>query len=400
MTTDDAVNEDRPRGFVGWLRHHSVLLGILGLIAVMLVGLSYLAFGALRWKPFDDEYRVTIHFLNSGGLQDTSQVTLRGAQVGDVESVRVQPKSVDVTVKISEHVKINRNTVVAALGLSAAGEQYVDFQPDTNDGPYLSDGDEINSGKTSVTTPFPVMLESALGVVEQIDPQQLRTTIDELNKALNTDGENQLKVLLNSGGTVFADLYRVLPQTTKLIQDSGTILNTTANIQPDLASTVAGGAAVINAAVASDKEIRTLLGRGPGQFTSLTGSLNQMRDPVSDALGQLVEIARQGALRAPTVAALLPSIRDAGVKSLAMFHDGAWWAMASIYPRPSCNYAVTPTRPTKILELTIPTNLYCVTEDPKQQIRGSVNAPRPAGDDTAGPPANYDPNARTVPLDK
>lgn len=83
-----------------------------------------------------------------------------------------------------------------------------------------------------------------------------------------------------------------------------------------------------------------------------------------------------------------------------MFHDGALWVFGSIYPRPYCDYAVTPVRPTKILELSVPTNLYCVTEDPNQQIRGSANAPRPPGDDTAGPPPNYDPNARTVPLDK
>ena len=59
---------------------------------------------------------------------------------------------------------------------------------------------------------------------------------------------------------------------------------------------------------------------------------------------------------------------------------------------------MTPTRPTKIMEASVPTNLYCVTNDPNQQRRGSVNAPRPKGDDTANPPPGYDPNSRTVPL--
>ena len=93
-----------------------------------------------------------------------------------------------------------------------------------------------------------------------------------------------------------------------------------------------------------------------------------------------------------------PSIRDASYTSKDMFHDGAWWVMAAIFPRPYCNYAVTPIRPTKVLETVIPTNLYCVTEDKNQQIRGSANAPRPPGDDTAGPALGADPNARTVPL--
>ncbi|GAC70000.1 MlaD family protein [Gordonia soli] len=388
----------RGSGLFGWLRSHSVMVGNLGLIVVMLIGLAYLTFGALRWQPLQGTYALTVHFPISGGLQQTSMVTLRGSRIGDVTDIQVRPESVDVSVEIEDDVKINRNSVVAALGLSAAGEQYVDFQPPTADGPYFADGDVIQATQTRVTAPFPNLLESSLNVIEQIDPVKLRSIVDNLEVGLNADGTNQLRVLFDSGGTIFADLYRVLPQTTKLIQDSGTILKTTAEIQPDFGSTVAGISSVINAAAASDKELRTLLGRGPSQFTSLSGSFGQMRDPLSDVLKQFVEISRQGALRAPALAQLFPSIRDAGIKSMYMFHDGAWWAFGSLFTRPSCNYAVTPNDPTKILELTIPTNLYCVTEDERQQVRGSANAPRPPGDDTAGPPPGYDPKARTVPL--
>ncbi|MAU81120.1 MAG: virulence factor Mce [Gordonia sp.] len=389
-------------GPITWVRKHSILVGNIGLILVMVVGLAYLSFGALRWDPFRGTYQLTVHFPNSGGLQETSGVTLRGARIGDVQQIRVQPESVDVTVEIAEDVQINRNAVVAALGLSAAGEQYVDFQPATADGPYFVNGDEIAINQTRVTAPFPQTLEATLNVVDQIDPVELRSTIDNLEVALGADGsgDNVLRSLFVSGGTIFADLARVLPQTTKLISDTGTILKTTADIQPDLGTTVDSMSTLVNAAVAADKELRVLLDQGPTQLTSLTGSMNQIRDPITDVLTQFVDIARQGALRAPAIANLLPSIRDASIKSLSMFHDGAWWAFGSVYPRPSCNYAVTPVRPTKILELSVPTNLYCVTEDPNQQIRGSANAPRPPGDDTAGPPPNFDPNARTVPLDK
>ncbi|MCF3938442.1 MlaD family protein [Gordonia tangerina] len=389
-------------GPITWVRKHSILVGNIGLILVMVVGLAYLSFGALRWDPFRGTYQLTVHFPNSGGLQETSGVTLRGARIGDVQQIRVQPESVDVTVEIAEDVQINRNAVVAALGLSAAGEQYVDFQPATADGPYFVNGDEIAINQTRVTAPFPQTLEATLNVVDQIDPVELRSAIDNLEVALGADGsgDNVLRSLFVSGGTIFADLARVLPQTTKLISDTGTILKTTADIQPDLGTTVDSMSTLVNAAVAADKELRVLLDQGPTQLTSLTGSMNQIRDPITDVLAQFVDIARQGALRAPAIANLLPSIRDASIKSLSMFHDGAWWAFGSVYPRPSCNYAVTPVRPTKILELSVPTNLYCVTEDPNQQIRGSANAPRPPGDDTAGPPPNFDPNARTVPLDK
>ncbi|OBA43844.1 MlaD family protein [Gordonia sp. 852002-51296_SCH5728562-b] len=385
---------------ITWLRKHSSLLGNIGLVVVMLVGLAYIGFGALSWRPWQGSYHLTVNFPISGGLQDSSRVTLRGVNIGKVESLQVQPQSVQANLTIDDDVKINRNSLVSALGLSAAGEQYVDFTPTTSSGPYFTDGDTIEVNQTHVTAPFPALLESSLNVISQIDPVKLRATVSSLDTALTPEAgqTNQLRVFFDAAGTVFTDLRRVLPETTKLIQQTGTILATTADVQPDFGTTTAGASAVINSAVAANGELNTLLGKGPAQFTSLSGSLSQIRDPLTGVLQQVADIARQGALRAPALATLLPSIRDASYISQDMFHDGAWWVMASIFPRPYCNYAVTPIRPTKVLETVIPTNLYCVTEDKNQQIRGSANAPRPPGDDTAGPALGADPNARTVPL--
>lgn len=383
---------------MAFLRKNSILVGNIALFVVMVLGLAYLAFVSLNWRPWQDRYTVTVQFPVSGGLQGTSKVALRGIEIGDVESIQVQPKTVDVKLRLRKEFKINRDAEFAALGLSAAGEQYVDIVPTTDDGPFLRDGDVIAPGQTHVTAPFAQMLQSSLDVIGQIDTDKLSGALSELTVALNDDQPNQLKSIFQSGGVIFAKLYGVLPQTTALIENTGTILKTTANVQPDLARLVDGGASLINSAVAANDELATLLGTGPGRLTSLTGSLDTITDPITDVLKQFLDVAQQGALRAPTLAVLLPSIRDGSAQAQKMFHDGAWWALASIYPRPYCDYAVTPTRPTQILENSVSTNLYCVTENENQQRRGSVNAPRPEGDDTAGPPPGYDPNSRTVPL--
>lgn len=381
-----------------FLRKHSVILGNIALILVMLLALAFLAFVSLSLRPWQGRYDVVVKFPISGGLQDTSKVTLRGVEIGDVKNIQVTPRTVEVTVSLDKQHKINRNATFAALGLSAAGEQYVDIVPNTDAGPYLKGGDVVESGQTEVTVPFSTVLESSLELISQIDTDKLSGALDELTIALNDDQPNQLKSIFNSGGTLFAQLYKVMPQTTAMIENAGTIFETTAQIQPDLRRLVDGGASLINAAVASDKELRTLMGTGSGRLTSLTGSLDTITDPITDVLGQFIDIAQQGALRAPTLAVLMPSIRDGSIQGGKMFHDGAWWALGSIYARPYCDYQVTPTRPTQILEASVPTNLYCVTEDQNMQRRGSVNAPRPKGDDTANPPPGYDPNSRTVPL--
>ena len=38
---------------------------------------------------------------------------------------------------------------------------------------------------------------------------------------------------------------------------------------------------------------------------------------------------------------------------------------------------------------------YCDNADPSVLVRGARNAPRPPGDDTAGPPPGYDPTKQT-----
>ncbi|WP_020105817.1 MlaD family protein [Nocardia sp. 348MFTsu5.1] len=381
-----------------WLLKHKILLSNLALVLVMFVGVGYLSLGVLGWRPLDDHYKLTIEFANSGGVQDTSDVTLRGAPIGSVEKIRTTPTSVEVTVVVDSKYKISKDSHIAALGLSAVGEQYVDFQPSTADGPYFSNGDKISMTQTSSTVAFPKLLESSLDVVRQIDPDKLSITINELDIALDSSGQNQLRALFNSGGVIFTDLYRVLPETVKLIQNSGTILETTAGIQPDLGTLTGGVAGLIDALVASDQELRAFLGNAPAQLTTLSGSLNQLTDPLTGVLTQFLDIAEQGALRAPALVNLFPSIRDGSITAQAMFHDGAWWAFGSIYPRPYCQYPVLPESPTEVLEASVPVNLYCVTEDETQDIRGAANAPRPPGDDTAGPPPNFDPNARTAPL--
>ncbi|MBA4022494.1 MAG: virulence factor Mce [Gordonia sp.] len=381
-----------------WLLRNKILLSNLALVLVMLVGVAYLSLGVLRWRPLADSYSLTVEFANSGGVQTTSDVTLRGARVGEVDTILTTPTAVEVKVTIDSKYKINKDAAVEALGLSAVGEQYVDFQPSTDAGPYFSDGDKISTRQTSSTVAFPKLLESTVNVVNQIDPDELKVTIDELDVALDSGGKNQLRALFNSGGVIFADLYRVLPETVSLIQNTGTILETTSDVQPDLGTLTGGISSLIDSLVASDQELRTFLGSAPAQLTTLGGSLNTLTDPLTDVLKQFLDIAQQGALRAPALVNLLPSIRDGAITSLSMFHDGAWWAYGSIYPRPYCDYPVLPQPPTEILQSSVPVNMYCVTEDPTQQIRGAANAPRPPGDDTAGPPPNFDPNARTAPL--
>ena len=81
----------------------------------------------------------------------------------------------------------------------------------------------------------------------------------------------------------------------------------------------------------------------------------------------------------------------------SLMHDGSIWAIADIYPRPMCDYPhprdvpFIPNYPEPYLYS------YCPNDDPNLLVRGARNAPRPADDDTAAPPAGLDPLRRADP---
>ena len=66
---------------IALLKKHSVLAGNIGLVLVMLLGLAYLTFGSLGWRPLAKTYGLTVELPNSGGIQTTSDVYLRGARI-------------------------------------------------------------------------------------------------------------------------------------------------------------------------------------------------------------------------------------------------------------------------------------------------------------------------------
>ena len=81
----------------------------------------------------------------------------------------------------------------------------------------------------------------------------------------------------------------------------------------------------------------------------------------------------------------------------SVMHDNGLWATGDIYPRYACDYG-TPRRPPSSADYPEPyLYTYCTDDHPGVLIRGAKNAPRPAGDDTAGPPPGADLGKTTDP---
>lgn len=383
------------------MKSHRILYSTIGLVLVLIIGAAYLLVNVMRINPLRGTYTVTVTLDRSGGLQPGNDVTLRGFRVGKVDSIKLinGGSAIAATAEIDDRYDIAVDTVVAVQALSAAGEQYIDFRPDTDQGPFLTDGSVIEYNPDTVRTPTPVwaVLDDTSALIAQIDPKHFDVILNELDIALS-GGPDQLRSLIDGVSMVAAGLDSLLPQTSNLIANLRTIAATTSNAQPDLGTLTRNSGVLFEQFNNANAELQSVLSQAPGQFASLGAVLDTTTDPITGLVNNFVAITKAAQLRTPAMRALFPALELGGAALGVPAHDNEFHTILDIWLRPYCQYQSTPASPQVVSDGTMPKWNYCENPPPGQQIRGAVNAPRPnIPNNGSHMPPGVDPNERTMP---
>lgn len=375
------------------------LLSGLALAMTLVVATAYLLVGALQVNPARSTYQITIALPDSGGLLANQDVSVRGVPVGRIESLRVTPNGVDAVANISSTVQIPVASTVRVSGLSAAGEQYIDFEPPSNTGPFLSGGSVV--ARDRATTPIPIsqLLADADGMLAQTDPRKLDLIKSELS--LSEDGPRKLTDIVDGGTFLLSTLDSVLPQTVSLLKTSRVVLTMLSDVNNGLAATSDNLDKVLKGVNPMIGGYRQLVDQAPAMLSSVDGLFDDNSDTMVGLLGNLVTTAQLLYVRTPALNALFPNYRGSTVEALSSaIHEDGMWATVDIYPRYTCDYG-TPRRNPSAADFPEPFLYgYCRDTDQSVLVRGAHNAPRPPGDDTAGPPPGADLAATTDPTPK
>ncbi|WP_019925060.1 MCE family protein [Nocardia sp. BMG111209] len=360
-----------------WVVRHRVGVANIALIAVLLVGCGYIGGSILRFDPLPHTYDVTVELASSGGLRSGNDVTFRGSRVGTVRAVRVSGDGVAAVARIDDAARIPVGGTVAVGRLSAAGEQYLDFRPDSDTGPYLRDGALIDRSRTRIPVPIQSVFTNLSEFIGGLNPDRLDTIVDELDKAL-AGGPDKLRDLISGLSHAMNGLNDLLPQTRQLLENLEIIGATTQHAQPDLTTLTRSGSALFDQFASADQELRTLLKQAPGQLATLDGFIAETQDPITNLVTNFVAITKAAKLRTPAIEALFPSLR-VGSEALGIpAHDGMYNTLVDIWPRPTCEYDTIPVVATDTqADTRVRLYNYCVTDNPALQIRGSADAPRP-----------------------
>ncbi len=383
---------------IRYLRTHRLGFSAVALAVMLVAGIAYLTFGTLRMDPTTSDKIVRVHLAETGGLLPGQDVTLRGVPVGRVRAIELSARGTVAVVALEPDAEIPVDSAARVSALSPAGEQFLDFEANTNSGPFLADGAEIDSSRTRTPVTLATLLGNLDGALKQIDPATLSGVLDELR--MGPEGPQKLTAIFDGGAFLANTLDSVLPQTVRLINNSKVVLATLDDVSPGLAATSQDLSSVLAGVEKMDDGYRRLLEQGP-QATAALDNLFADNSPTMVALlGNLTTVSQLMYLRVPALEELFfPQYRDGSTLDAvgSTFRDGGVWGAVSLYQRYSCDFNL-PHAPVTVTDSPEPYLYgYCPNPDPKYGVRSARNAPRPPGDDTAGPPPGANPLQRSDP---
>lgn len=244
-------------------------LSLIGVILVFVVGLAYLFSQVLDVPLTSRAKSVEVELASTGGLFEGSAVTYRGVKVGKVKDINLSETGVVATITLTKGSdEIPLATRARVRSLSPVGEQYLDLQPKSDDGPYLKDGSRIAATSTDLPKTLASTVVSIQKVLDQIDDKKLNVLLTELSTGLAGTGQDVGR-LVDQGDLILADLERLWPETDRLLTNGGTVLDITTDKAAELRRLGTSARQFAAFLRNYDPELRRTLNEAPGQFATL-----------------------------------------------------------------------------------------------------------------------------------
>ncbi|GAB4583604.1 MlaD family protein [Nocardia sp. IFM 10818] len=187
-----------------------------GIAAVTVVGASYLTFGVVRADPFAEYTNASMVLANSGGLSVGSPILLTGMKIGKITSVDSTARGVEVGFRVDADRKVPTDSVISIEQLSALGEPYVEFRPKTGNGPYLTDGQRLDTSAVKSPLSIPEVSRLVNQVMNQLDPKVAASLASTLGAAFD-DTESAMPPLTRAGDLLAAAIMSREPKIAQLL---------------------------------------------------------------------------------------------------------------------------------------------------------------------------------------
>jgi phospholipid/cholesterol/gamma-HCH transport system substrate-binding protein len=262
-----------------------LVFAIITLLGVSFVGARY---AHLDQAFYDADYTVTARFPDSGGIFAGGEVTYRGVGIGTVKKLELTENGVDVVMDIEKsYDEIPAETLAVVGNRSAVGEQYVELQPQRDDGPYLHDGSVIKESDTRIPIATDTLLTNISDTVESVNKDSLKTTVDELGAAFAGTGQD-LQTIIDSGNSFISTANANFDLTTDLIRDANTVLNGQVASESSIRNFSRQLQSFSTVLAGADPDLRRLIDTGGLAATELRKFLEKNQVELGDLINNLV----------------------------------------------------------------------------------------------------------------
>ncbi|GGW02946.1 ABC transporter substrate-binding protein [Streptomyces sp. TSRI0445] len=305
-------------------------------IAVLVLGYLGVRYADLgHYVGLRSYYTVTVQLPQTGGLYTHSNVTYRGVSVGRVGPIELTENGVEAELRIEKDApRIPDSLTAVVANLSAVGEQYVDLRPTRTEGPFLGNGSVIDEADTTIPAPPTDVLTSVDDLASSVNPESLRTVVEEFGAAFEGRGDD-LQVLLDTSGDFIETADQALPVTTRLMADGEQVLRTQAEQGKALKGFARGAKELAAELKGSDADLRRLIATTPDAAVQISGLLRDVDPAFGVVVANLlttseVAVTRQRGLEELLVK--LPAVAAAGAS--AVDDDGARFGMSVTFFEP------------------------------------------------------------------
>lgn len=357
------------------VRIQLLAFGAITVLGIGYAGADYVGLGKSVISP---GYTVRADFAETGGIFTNAEVTYRGVPVGRVGSIQLDSTGVLVDLDIQHGTRIPANTIAVVADRSAVGEQYVDLQPRSDSGPYLTGGSTIQRADTRTPLPTTTLMVNLDRLVNSVNKNDLTITIDELGAAFDGTGPD-LQRLIDSGNSLIKTASDDLPQTTALIAQLQPVLKT----QVDEGSSIVGFsrdlAALTGQLKASDPDLRKVLDNGITASGELQSLLQSTQPTLGVLLGNLITTGQIVEARLPGVQQILvtyPVVVSSGFTVVPGDGTAHFGLVLNVNNPSACTYDTQQRVPEDTSPRPANTGVHCdESASSGVDVRGAQNAP-------------------------
>lgn len=264
---------------------------ILAFIVLSAVGIVYIAATYLGFVDRILGRGLTVHVTlpASGGLFEGSEVTYRGVKIGKVDAMHATREGVTLDLALEDGTDLPLDAPMFVHNLSAVGEQYLDFEPPDDDGPYAEDGATLAGSEESLPVDEADLLVEVDQFVRSVDQENLQVVVEELG-AMFTDTGVPLQRLLDNGRLFVDEAAAHTDETVKLLDSGLTVLDTQQGQGENIQSFSRDLKQISQALRASDRDLRATLQGTPGTAREVRKLLEDLEPTIPVLLGNAISV--------------------------------------------------------------------------------------------------------------